>query len=82
MWRGRGFGFGRGAWGAGPGFGWGRGNPTPYCRAYPWLPKGWWAYSANGPWATAPYGVTTPFTRTWNVAGMGWNYGNPAVYRW
>lgn len=37
-WFGRGFGWGRG-WGAG--WGW-RGNPYPFCRWFPWLPRGWW----------------------------------------
>lgn len=41
----RGF-FGRGLWG----FGRGMGNPYPFCRFYPWLPRGWWRY---GYW---PYG--------------------------
>jgi len=43
--RGRGW-FGRGwlgwtawPWAAWPGW---RGNPYPFCRWYPWLPRGWW----------------------------------------
>ncbi len=45
---GYGYGFGRGfGYGFGRRFGWG--NPTPYCRAYPWLPRGWWK------WGYAPY---------------------------
>jgi hypothetical protein len=41
---GRGFGYG-----SGMGFGYARdnrwpGNPTPYCRAYPYLPRGWWKW--------------------------------------
>ncbi len=53
---GYGYGWGRG-WGRGRGWGggWGRGNPYPFCRAFPWLPRGWWAM----PWA-AQYGA--PFT--------------------
>ncbi|HDL60227.1 MAG TPA: hypothetical protein ENH14_02100 [candidate division WOR-3 bacterium] len=23
------------------GRGWGRGNPFPFCRFFPWLPRGW-----------------------------------------
>ncbi|RLF52470.1 MAG: hypothetical protein DRN11_01100 [Thermoplasmata archaeon] len=39
--RGRGWGFGFGWYGYGwPG--WGRGNPYPFCRRFPWLPRGWW----------------------------------------
>lgn len=45
----------------GRGFGWrggrgrGRGNPYPFCRNFPWLPRGWW---------TGMYGPMTPFTGT------------------
>jgi hypothetical protein len=39
--RGRWFGWG-GGMGCGPGYG--GGNPYPYCRRYPWMPRGWWAY--------------------------------------
>ena len=45
---GRGFGYGRGYW-------W-RGNPTPYCMAYPWLPRGWWK------WGYAPEENLYPYT--------------------
>jgi len=50
---------GRGGWFRGYGMGWGRGafgwgawpgNPYPYCRYFPWLPRGWWAYGAAYPW--------------------------------
>jgi len=41
--RGRGIGFGRGfGSGFGPGRGMGMGNPYPFCRNFPWLPRGWW----------------------------------------
>ena len=40
----------RGYWGRRRGFwGWGRGNPYPFCRLYPWLPRGWWR------WGYSPY---------------------------
>ena len=43
----RGFG-GRGFWG--PGYGvWG-GNPYPFCRRFPWLPRGWWATTPYSPY--------------------------------
>ena len=45
---GGGFGYGRRA-GYGFGRAYGFGNPTPYCRAYPWLPRGWWK------WGYYPY---------------------------
>ncbi len=54
------YGRGRGFWGVGRGVG----NPYPFCRFYPWLPRGWWRCSAppydnpyaryssaDGPWA-------------------------------
>ncbi len=68
-WFGRGYGLGlglgRGAFGWGwRGYGW-PGNPYPYCRNFPWLPRGWW-------WSGA-YGVTYPWAR-WPV------YGQPAYY--
>ena len=70
-WRGFGFwGFGRG-WGRG----WGRGNPYPFCRMFPWLPRGWrWAapyapYYGYGYWPYAGY-------------GWGWGYGNYPYYWW
>lgn len=52
---GYGYGFGRG-WGYGFGrrFGWG--NPTLYCRAYPWLPRGWWKWGYS-PYEENCYGV-------------------------
>jgi len=28
--------------GRGRGVGLGRGNPYPFCRCFPWLPRGWW----------------------------------------
>ncbi len=48
--RGRRTGFGRGFW---SGFGPGRGNPYPFCRNFPWLPRGWW---------TGMYGPIAPVT--------------------
>ncbi len=85
MWWGRGFGFGRGAgygrgFGRGWGRGWGPGNPYPTCRAYPWLPRGWWwtgAYASDarlGAVPLPPEGWTAP-------AGWGpapW-WGSPAA---
>ena len=69
MWWGRGFGFG-GGFGRGFGRGWGRGrgpgNPYPYCRAWPWLPRGWWwtgAYATDartGAVPLPPEGWTPP----------------------
>ena len=47
---GRGYGMGRGR----GMYGWGRGayawpgNPYPYCRNFPWLPRGWWWTGAYG----------------------------------
>jgi hypothetical protein len=32
---------------------WGRGNPYPFCRRFPWMPRGWWAVPSYGPWG--PY---------------------------
>ena len=81
MWRGRGFGYGRGFWGFGPGPGWGRGNPTLYCRAYPWLPRGWWAYSNMSPWATTSYGAQAPGSYPWNP-WYNQGFANPYGYRW
>ena len=55
--RGYGMGWGRGAFGRGPGGGNGYrwpGNPYPYCRNFPWLPRGWWwtgAYRTGLPWS-------------------------------
>lgn len=38
--------------GRGRGFGGrGFGNPYPFCRFYPWLPRGWWRFGY------APYGM-------------------------
>jgi len=51
--RGRGMGCGRGVrCGSGPGRG--TGNPYPFCRNFPWLPRGWWT-GMNGPLTPAPY---------------------------
>ncbi len=62
--RGRGF----GARGRGRGLG----NPHPFCRFYPWLPRGWWRYGS------APYGGHPDYGRR----SYGWGpsrtpYGPP-----
>ncbi len=87
MWWGRGFGFGRGfglGRGVGPGWGRGRGpgNPYPYCRAYPWLPRGWWwtgAYAADartGAVPLPPRGWTPP--PGWGM-GPSWGWDGTAT---
>lgn len=35
----------------------GRGNPYPYCRFFPWLPRGWWS-GMYGPVQRSPQGPT------------------------
>ncbi|MGQ9477266.1 MAG: hypothetical protein ACUVRH_02095 [Candidatus Bipolaricaulia bacterium] len=61
---------GRGFWGPGYGmglgYGWpgGRGNPYPFCRFFPWLPRGWWRsgiYGPMTPYSYAPYGTLSPY---------------------
>jgi len=49
---GRGFGWGWYGYGWMPWAGWGRGNPYPFCRRFPWLPRGWWRM---------PYGYAYPY---------------------
>ena len=38
---------------------WGRGNPYPFCRRFPWLPRGWWrlpyAYPYYIPYTAYPW---------------------------
>ena len=46
-----------------PGFG--RGNPYPFCRNFPWLPRGWW---------TGMYGPISP-GGTYPSTGYGRPYG-------
>ncbi|MGC9530471.1 MAG: hypothetical protein ACP5G2_07715 [Candidatus Bipolaricaulaceae bacterium] len=63
------YGRGRGYWGQGRG----RGNPYPFCRFYPWLPRGWWrfGYSQYGtyghygayPWGRPPAPYVQPPVR-------------------
>ena len=68
---GYGMGRGRGAFGWGAGYA-GRawpGNPYPYCRNFPWLPRGWWRFGT----ATATY----PGTAGWPV-GYGAYPANPS----
>ncbi|MFX0092236.1 MAG: hypothetical protein ACFFBD_10780 [Candidatus Hodarchaeota archaeon] len=65
---GRGYGLGRGG-----GFG-GRGNPSPYCRWYPNMPRGWWRMPTSY-WKQL--GVTpTPVSGISPVLDplIGWNY--------
>jgi len=57
------YGRGRGFWGWGRGWG----NPYPFCRFYPWLPRGWWrlgyspyAYGWGGWWRPYGYGAYVP----------------------
>lgn len=41
---------GAGASGTFGGSWWGRGNPYPFCRRFPYMPRGWWAmpqYAGN-----------------------------------
>ena len=62
--RGRNF-WGRGFWKWGygyPYFGFGRGNPFPFCRWFPWLPRGWWT-GIYGP--TMPYRMPTTYAYTY-----------------
>jgi hypothetical protein len=45
----------RRGFGGGYGFsGRGLGNPYPYCRLYPWLSRGWWAYPTYTQPSTTP----------------------------
>ena len=84
----RGFFWGSSYWGRGgygwPAFGGGRGNPYPFCRAFPWMPRGWWALGLN------PYGSTgsaaayfpgTPYGRpgyaSYGAYPYGWGWGAP-----
>jgi hypothetical protein len=54
-------GFGRGiGYGMGAGMGYygrpgGRGNPYPFCRFFPWLPRGWWRTGMYGPMTRYSY---------------------------
>jgi hypothetical protein len=60
---GRGMGYGRGLGYRWPGVG--RGNPYPFCRAFPWLPRGWrWsgAYGPMTPYSYAPYGAYASYS--------------------
>ncbi len=66
MARGRGRGFGRGfGSGFGLGRGMGMGNPYPFCRNFPWLPRGWW---------TGMYGAIAPASGTYPVPYYGYPY--------
>ncbi len=65
-WYGRGW----GAWGRGRGWG-GRGNPYPFCRVFPWLPRGWWRFSY------APYAGYTGWGGWWRPRWYG-----PYPYPW
>lgn len=61
---GGGWGFGPG-WGRGWGLGWGFGRGWgwwyPFCRVYPWLPRGWrWMYLYGIP-PTYPYSPTQTY---------------------
>ncbi|NOY77452.1 MAG: hypothetical protein GXO76_06230 [Calditrichaeota bacterium] len=68
--RGRGFGFGGMGYGFGRGRGWG--NPTPYCRAYPWLPRGWWAYPQYNQWSSNQWSSGAPIPPYgWQAGGWG-----------
>ena len=40
---------------------WGRGNPYPFCRRFPWMPRGWWAMPTHAPWSGYPAGVGLPY---------------------
>lgn len=67
--------YGRGFWGWGRGFG----NPYPFCRRFPWLPRGWWrfgytpqawGYGASPylwgyPYTPYPQPPTYPYPPTW-----------------
>ena len=59
--------YGPGFWKGGPGPARGagfRGNPHPFCRAFPWLPRRWWAEpSFNWPASTPGYESEAAFLR-------------------
>lgn len=45
------------------GVGWWPGRGRGFCRFYPWLPRGWWAWSypyAMPPWGVPPWGEVPP----------------------
>jgi len=63
--RGRGMGMGRGR-------GMGRGNPYPFCRNFPWLPRGWW--TVPGYAGMGAYGAPVP--------GYGTAYPQPGFGQW
>jgi len=55
----------RGFYGRGRGFGGmgrGMGNPYPFCRFYPWLPRGWWRFGYAPYWGYRGYGL---FPQMW-----------------
>ena len=70
------WGFGRG-WFGGWGFGrgWGFGWLFPFCRRFPWLPKGWRWFSF---WGAYPYtGYTYPYgtsPQTAQYYGTAWGF--------
>jgi hypothetical protein len=71
----RGRSFGRPGFGGTGYFGYGypfagRGNPYPFCRNFPWLPRGWW---------TGIYGPISPWN-TYPSSGYGMPYGTPYPY--
>ena len=42
---------------------WGRGNPYPFCRRFPYMPRGWWAmpqYAGGLRWPVAGGWGMTP----------------------
>ncbi|HHM24117.1 MAG TPA: hypothetical protein ENJ23_03670 [Bacteroidetes bacterium] len=76
----RGFFWGGGFWGRG-GYGWapgwGRGNPYPFCRAFPWMPRGWWALGLS-PYSYGTTGYTTyPY---WGGYSYPYGYGAYPYY--
>ena len=75
---GRGFGW-RAGW---PGYGWfawpgwGRGNPYPFCRRFPWLPRGWWRMT----WPAYGYPYYSHYT-PWMYPYYSY-YWDPYYYPW
>ena len=52
-----------------------RGNPYPFCRFFPWLPRGWWT-GAFGPIEMTPQGPVLTGSSVSDQVKQGW-FGFP-----
>jgi hypothetical protein len=59
----------------------GRGNPYPFCRSFPWLPRGWWAVPQYAGWNPYLSGIPGPYGMA-GYPAAGYRFPGYGGYDW